>query len=608
MSASIRTALVCLAIAFGVSLAVEAQAAPPWETRDQLICRAKSGVGFSYWWGGACWCQSGCSPNFGCNKGGCSGNCPSCNHWGGHGADCSGFTSKVWQVPSGSAVSSCGHGPYVAKSYTSSGPHWDKISRSSLQKADALASSTHVMIWESGDPWGSMWTYECKGCSYGCVHNIRTASSSYSAARRHNLGGGECSPGQSQGQPCGKCGTQSRSCKSDGTWGGWSGCNGQGTCSPGEWQEQGCGQCGHQGRSCGGNCQWGGWGSCQDQGPCAPGQGETAACGDCGTHSRSCGGNCQWGGWDGCQGPDPEGGTVVCDTGELGVCADGRVRCVEGWKKCKRLQDPSDELCDDLDNDCDGPADEGQPAVLGQTPPAWAADVLEASFPGALPPGGSGDAWIIARNVGTATWKKGGVWLGASGDDGGASALAPLGAWPAWDVAAVLDRDVPAGELARFVFPVHAGADASGSIAGHLRLLGPGASEVRCPRPDFDIEIAVIPDWLAPFVPAGGAPSAGGGAAAGGSGSGGGKGTGAGAAGGASAGGAASSGGGFESGASGKTSGPLSVAEGQGGGCSAGGGSTGSTGATTGAWLLGALAVLALGRRRSSRAHGGRGA
>lgn len=507
-------------------LAADALALPTM-SRDEIICRAKSGVGFSYWWGGGCWCASGCSPNFACAKGGCSGNCPSCNHWGGYGADCSGFTTKVWQVPNAISVSTCGHGPYVAATYTKSTSYWDKISRSSMQKGDALASSTHVLIYESGDPWGSFWAYECKGCSWGCVHNVRTAGSTYSAARRHNLGGGECSPGQVQSKGCGQCGSQARTCSGGGTWGGWSGCSGEGPCAPGAKQDKGCGNCGHQGRACTGSCQWGSWGSCDGQGPCAPGGAETEACGDCGAHSRSCGGDCSWAGWSACEGPDPDGGTLACDTGELGVCEDGRVRCVAGWKACVRLVEPSEELCDDRDNDCDGPSDEGQPTVMGDPAPEWAADTLDVSYPQALPPGGTGTAWVVVRNVGSAPWKKGVIWLGAMGaGPGEASPLAPMGQWPAWDVAAVADRDVAPGESVRLQFPVAVGKDATGVVSGHMAVLGPGGVGMRCPRPGVDIDVMVIPEALQPFAgalssgephPVGGetAPATGGGAGSG---------------------------------------------------------------------------------------------
>ncbi len=57
-----------------------------------------------------------------------------------------------------------------------------------MSDADALVyhsgSAGHVFVYGSGDGWGSMYAYECKGCSYGCVYNLRTASSSYHGIRR----------------------------------------------------------------------------------------------------------------------------------------------------------------------------------------------------------------------------------------------------------------------------------------------------------------------------------------------------------------------------------------------------------------------------------------
>ncbi|MBM4370503.1 MAG: hypothetical protein FJ098_02565, partial [Deltaproteobacteria bacterium] len=408
--------------ALGLLAPSPATAEPPFMTREALICRAQSGVGFSYWWGGSCWCGNGCSPDFSCNKGGCSGNCPDCTHWG-MGADCSGFVNKVWQVPSPVSLDgTCSHGPYVAASYTGDGSHWDAIPRSSLEKADALASSSHVILYESGDPWGSFWAYEAKGCSYGIVHNIRTCSSAYSAARRHNIVTGDCTPGQTQTQGCGACGTQHRTCSNAGAWGGWSNCEGQGPCAAGAVQEEACGNCGHHARSCGGNCQWQPWSACEGQGPCAAGAVQEEPCGDCGHQARGCGGDCQWQPWSACLGPDPGDGRIPCDTGEPGVCREGILRCLEGWITCRRVLDPAEELCDGLDNDCDGPADEDRPLVMGTPPPSWAAELLDLSFPAFLPPGSDAQVWVAFRNRGTEPWPRGGVWL-RSGTPGAASPL-----------------------------------------------------------------------------------------------------------------------------------------------------------------------------------------
>ncbi|MBI5485747.1 MAG: hypothetical protein HY905_00280 [Deltaproteobacteria bacterium] len=60
------------------------------------------------------------------------------------------------------------------------------------------------------------------------------------------------------------------------------------------------------------------------------------------------------------------GGTVICpdagapcDTGLLGVCAQGRTNCVGAGTECLGELDPTDERCNALDDDCDGETDEG---------------------------------------------------------------------------------------------------------------------------------------------------------------------------------------------------------------------------------------------------------
>jgi hypothetical protein len=55
------------------------------------------------------------------------------------------------------------------------------------------------------------------------------------------------------------------------------------------------------------------------------------------------------------------GGNQACSTGHLGVCAAGTTVCSSGQLSCSQNVQPSAETCDGLDNDCDGVADNGNP-------------------------------------------------------------------------------------------------------------------------------------------------------------------------------------------------------------------------------------------------------
>ena len=147
------------------------------------IARAKAAVGFSYWWGGGAWLESGATSS---TRGSCTGSCPSCSHSGRYGADCSGLVAKAWQFGT-KALSSNSH-PYSTADFASDASgRWSTVSRSSLRAADALVyrsgGSGHIAMYEKGDGWGTPTVYECRSCAYGCVHNARSFSG-YKGIRR----------------------------------------------------------------------------------------------------------------------------------------------------------------------------------------------------------------------------------------------------------------------------------------------------------------------------------------------------------------------------------------------------------------------------------------
>lgn len=55
-----------------------------------------------------------------------------------------------------------------------------------------------------------------------------------------------------------------------------------------------------------------------------------------------------------------------CNTGLLGVCATGVLRCIGGNQQCVQTVFPSIEICDGLDNNCDGAVDDGFPCPAEQ--------------------------------------------------------------------------------------------------------------------------------------------------------------------------------------------------------------------------------------------------
>lgn len=161
--------------------AVDPDGAP---SPDNAIARAALSVGFSYWWGGGAWLETGATSS---NKGTCSGSCPSCSHSGKYGADCSGMVAKAWQF--GTKALEVNSHPYSTATFVNDvSGKWSTVSRGSLKRGDAMVynqnGAGHIVLFEKGDGWGASTVYECRGCSYGCVHNTRTFTSNYKGIRR----------------------------------------------------------------------------------------------------------------------------------------------------------------------------------------------------------------------------------------------------------------------------------------------------------------------------------------------------------------------------------------------------------------------------------------
>jgi putative metal-binding protein len=116
---------------------------------------------------------------------------------------------------------------------------------------------------------------------------------------------------------------------------------------------------------------------------CYSGSPQTQNVGECMDGTQVCNQNGLWGSCTGdvtpqvevCDGNDNDcngqtdegnpGGGGACPTGLLGVCGAGAYQCSGGMLACAQVNQPSAEVCNGLDDDCDGATDEGDPGGGG---------------------------------------------------------------------------------------------------------------------------------------------------------------------------------------------------------------------------------------------------
>lgn len=195
---SLRTALIGLPVAVAGFLALgEAQALKPISA-GEILSRATSGFGYSYWWGHGAWKGGGVT-----NPGVCSGSCGNCSHKGSYGADCSGYVAKAWRVPDNNAALEKDDHPYGTSSFRNERTYWKPVSRNAAKPGDAFVYNTgghgHVFLFVGWTGKGTAKIYESAGCKKKIGSATKAIGSQYIAIRRNDVSGSAPTPGEPDG-------------------------------------------------------------------------------------------------------------------------------------------------------------------------------------------------------------------------------------------------------------------------------------------------------------------------------------------------------------------------------------------------------------------------